>query len=67
MKAWWIRSADGKTAIDVRDVAAPKPAAGQLLVRVRAAALNRGEFIAAHGLHAPARPRNRLARNAPAR
>ena len=53
MKAWWIRSADGKTAIDVRDVAAPKPAAGQLLVRVRAAALNRGEFIAAHGLHAP--------------
>ena len=59
MKSWWIRSEAGKTLLDLRDVAPPKPAAGQILVRVRAAALNRGEFIAALGLHAagaPAKP-----------
>ena len=52
MKSWWIRSEGGKTILDPRDVAAPKPAAGQILVRMRAAALNRGEFIASLGLHA---------------
>ena len=52
MKSWWIRSEGGKALLDLRDVAVPKPAAGQLLVRVRAAALNRGEFIASVGLHA---------------
>jgi NADPH:quinone reductase-like Zn-dependent oxidoreductase len=52
MKSWWIRSEGGKTLLDLRDVAAPKPAAGQIRVRTRAAALNRGEFIASLGLHA---------------
>ena len=52
MKSWWIRSEGGKTILEPRDVAAPKPAAGQILVRTRAAALNRGEFIASLGLHA---------------
>ncbi len=59
MKSWWIRSEAGKTLLDLRDVAPPKPATGQILVRVRAAALNRGEFIASLGLHAagaPAKP-----------
>jgi len=52
MKSWWIRSEGGVTVLDLRDVAAPKPAAGQILVRTLAAALNRGEFIASLGLHA---------------
>jgi NADPH:quinone reductase-like Zn-dependent oxidoreductase len=52
MQSWWIRSEAGKTILEQRDVAPPKPASGQILVRVRGAALNRGEFIASLGLHA---------------
>ena len=34
-------------------MALPEPAAGQVLLRMRAAGLNRGEFIAGHGLTKP--------------
>lgn len=34
-----------------RDAPVPAPSAGQVAVRIRAASLNRGEFIAGHGLH----------------
>lgn len=37
---------------EMRDAPAPKPGTGQLLVRVRAAGLNRGEFLR-HGLTKP--------------
>ncbi len=52
MQSWFIQAADGQTTIDLREVAQPAPGHGQVLVRIRAAGLNRGEFIAAHGLHA---------------
>ncbi len=50
MRSYWIQSAGGGTALEQRDVPVPQPAAGQVLVQIRAAGLNRGEFIAGHGL-----------------
>ena len=59
MKSWWIRTAGDAMELELRDVPVPSPGPGQIGVRIRAASLNRGEFIAGHGLHAasaPARP-----------
>jgi NADPH:quinone reductase-like Zn-dependent oxidoreductase len=43
---------DGVNAdINLRDVERPVPGQNQLLIRVKAAGLNRGEFILSHGLH----------------
>jgi NADPH:quinone reductase len=52
MKAWWIRSTGTAMELDLREVPAPQPGPGQVAVRIAAASLNRGEFIAGHGLHA---------------
>jgi NADPH:quinone reductase-like Zn-dependent oxidoreductase len=52
MKSWWIRSDGTQTAIELRESPSPEPKAGELQIRVRAASLNRGEFIASLGLHA---------------
>jgi hypothetical protein len=35
MQPWWIRSEAGATILEQRDVAPPKPASGQILVRAR--------------------------------
>lgn len=51
MKSWWMQINDGQAALELRDTAQPLPGDGQLLVRMRAAGLNRGEFILGHGLH----------------
>ncbi len=50
MKAWFILSGADSTAVELRDAPVPEPKAGELLVKVHAAGLNRGEFIAGHGL-----------------
>src|SRR5690606_990685 len=50
MKGWWIRTEGGTIVLEQRDAPVPRPGPGQLSVRIRAAALNRGEFIAGHGL-----------------
>jgi NADPH:quinone reductase len=53
MRAYFIQSGSDRTTLELRDVPQPEASSGKLLVRVRAAGLNRGEFIAGHGLVKP--------------
>lgn len=52
MRAYWNQIKDGHAVLEERDTPMPVAAGHQLLVRIHAAALNRGEFIASHGLTA---------------
>lgn len=52
MKSFWIRPESGTTALELRDAPMPEPGPGQLLVRMRAAGLNRGELIVGHAVKA---------------
>ena len=45
MKAFYIVAEGPRTVLQAREAPEPKPGPGQMLVRVRAAGLNRGEFI----------------------
>jgi NADPH:quinone reductase len=52
MKSFFLISDDHGARLECRDAPQPLAAAGQVLVKMHAAALNRGEFIHGHGLHA---------------
>jgi NADPH:quinone reductase len=45
MKAYWIAPGTSGTTVELRDTPAPEPKPGELLVRVRATSLNRGELL----------------------
>ena len=50
MKAYVLRSDPDSTRLELREKPQPQPGPGQVLVRIRAASLNRGELIRGHGL-----------------
>jgi len=52
MKSYWIRPEAGKTAIEQRDVPQPAPGPGQILLKIHAASMNRGELIVGHAVKA---------------
>src|SRR6267378_2324151 len=58
MRAYFLEMSGTGTRLAPRDAPVPEEAPGQVLVRVRAAGLNRGEFIVGHGRAKPgaARP-----------
>jgi NADPH2:quinone reductase len=52
MKSYWLKLDSGKTALEFRDVPTPEPGPGQILLRMHAAGLNRGELIVGHAVKA---------------
>lgn len=51
MQAYWMQVSGDAAELELRETPRPEPGPGQLLLRLHAAALNRGEFITGIGLH----------------
>ena len=54
MKAYFLQSAGNGMKLELREVPTPQPAAHQLLVKIHASSLNRGEFLGGLGAAKPA-------------
>lgn len=54
MKSYWMQMTETDTTLECRDIMVPEPGPRQLLIRMHAAGLNRGEFVLGHGLHGKA-------------
>src|SRR5215213_6695419 len=51
MKAYWIRHEAGQAVLELREVPVPDPGPGEIVLRVRAASLNRGDLLGAIAFH----------------
>lgn len=51
MKSFWIKKSGDHAALELRDVAVPQPARGELRVRVKATSINRGDMLARISRH----------------
>ena len=51
MKSYWIVTRDHKAVIEARDVPVPQPKAGELIIKVYATAMNRGEIFVGGVMH----------------
>ncbi len=58
MKSYWMNISNGQGHMALRELDVPVPGAGQVLVKLHAASLNRGELIVGQGLngHAGSKP-----------
>src|SRR5687768_7840386 len=55
MKTYWIRHEGNNSVLEPRELPIPEPAPGQMLLRVRATSINRGDLLGAIAFHrAPA-------------
>jgi len=54
MRSCWIQATNGQTTFEFRNLPVPRPGPGEVLVRVHAAGLNRGELMASIGWHSAA-------------
>jgi NADPH2:quinone reductase len=54
LKAYFLQSAGKAMQLELREVPAPQPGPGQLLVKIHASSLNRGEFLGGLGAAKPA-------------
>lgn len=50
MKAYFLQSSGGAMQLELREVPTPEPGPNQLLVKIHASSINRGELIPGHGL-----------------
>src|SRR3954469_19303216 len=50
MKAYVLRSEPNRTTLELREKPTPQPSPTQILVKIRAASMNRGELIRGQGL-----------------
>lgn len=51
MKSYWISKTAHGTVLEPRDVPMPRPAAGQVVVRMHATSINRGDILASISRH----------------
>ena len=51
MKSCWIVVKDHKAALEWRDLPVPQPKANEIVIKVRATALNRGELVVGGAVH----------------
>jgi NADPH:quinone reductase-like Zn-dependent oxidoreductase len=51
VKSYWIRTAGGRVFLELREVPPPQPGPGEIVLRVRAAGLNRGQLIVGGVVH----------------
>jgi NADPH2:quinone reductase len=54
MKAYFLQTQGGKMNLELREVPVPRPGSNQLLVKIHASSLNRGEFLGGLGAAKPA-------------
>jgi NADPH:quinone reductase-like Zn-dependent oxidoreductase len=51
MKSYWIKTAAGRTELELRDVPIPVPGKGEIVLKVHAAGMNRGELFVGGVMH----------------